>query len=373
MRRGPAETYVGLDAVRFGAALGVAFYHLGYWWWLPAQSHDVDQLFHSSFGMIAPHARWGNVGVQIFFVLSGFIIAASASGRSWHSFLKGRALRLYPAAWLAAGVLYLVRDSDADLLRRSLNTLALSPFGPWLSGVFWTLGVEIAFYALVAVAIAAGWRLWTFGALFGLLGSTFWLARLLDHATGGHLTHAFAAIENSVAGQLLVVQNCYFALGIALWSIHISGLTRAKLGLFTFFATAGLVASFSAARYAIRTQGGSMDEAIEPLLIWLFAVALIVCSIKFQAALWRRFQRWGPIVRRAGLATYPLYLIHSQLGRFIMLWSQGLGTWLSFALGVSAAIAVAFIIAALERWPRAALKAVLHPRPAKRNVASDLP
>src|SRR5258706_15154943 len=58
----------------------------------------ADVLYPSA----APFTWFGWGGVEIFFVISGFVIANSASRSSPTEFLLGRALRLYPAVWVCA-------------------------------------------------------------------------------------------------------------------------------------------------------------------------------------------------------------------------------------------------------------------------------
>src|SRR5262245_1362248 len=75
----------GLDIVRFFAAVSVAAFH--FTWQNPSAIHA---------------APWGWVGVEIFFVISGLVIARSARDSSPARFIAGRFLRLYPAAWVCA-------------------------------------------------------------------------------------------------------------------------------------------------------------------------------------------------------------------------------------------------------------------------------
>ena len=85
----PSESKVdyiyGVDLVRFVSAAGVAAYHLN--------ESKYTRPWSVPFG-------W--VGVQIFFVISGLVIANSARGASLQQFVVHRFLRLYPAAWCAA-------------------------------------------------------------------------------------------------------------------------------------------------------------------------------------------------------------------------------------------------------------------------------
>lgn len=101
-----------LDPLRFGAAVGVAIFHQMFWSWawvsigVPGSERYVaaDVLYPSA----AAFTWFGWVGVEIFFVISGFVIANSASKASPTEFLLGRVLRLYPAVWIAATASFLV-------------------------------------------------------------------------------------------------------------------------------------------------------------------------------------------------------------------------------------------------------------------------
>src|ERR1700760_4093119 len=102
-----------LDPLRSPAALGVAVFHLTFWSWAwastgtaPGFEHYVSAGLH--FESAAPFTWFGWVGVEIFFVISGFVIANSASNASAKEFLFGRVLRLYPAVWICSTLTFMV-------------------------------------------------------------------------------------------------------------------------------------------------------------------------------------------------------------------------------------------------------------------------
>src|ERR1700750_2863052 len=102
-----------LDPLRFAAALGAAVLHLTFWSWAGSSPGVAPGFEHCvsaglQFQSAAPFTWFGWVGVEIFFVISGFVIANSAAKSSPSEFLRGRALRLYPAVWVCATLTFLV-------------------------------------------------------------------------------------------------------------------------------------------------------------------------------------------------------------------------------------------------------------------------
>jgi len=115
-------------------------------------------------------AHFGFAGVDVFFVISGFIMATITAGRFGSiagalDFLGRRALRIFPLYWLCSAVIVLalfVRpDSlDASFAEKSIvHSLLLWPQegGPLLE-VGWTLTYEMFFYAMTAIALAVSAR-----------------------------------------------------------------------------------------------------------------------------------------------------------------------------------------------------------------------
>ncbi|MDF9815190.1 peptidoglycan/LPS O-acetylase OafA/YrhL [Streptomyces sp. SPB162] len=88
-----------LDGLRLVAALMVCFYHYA------GRGGDAWKAWGQTPALVFPElskvAVYGPLGVQIFFVISGFVICMSGWGRTLKSFAVSRATRLYPAYWAA--------------------------------------------------------------------------------------------------------------------------------------------------------------------------------------------------------------------------------------------------------------------------------
>lgn len=98
----------------------------------------------------------GAAGVDLFFVISGFIMATCTGGRRSGEFLADRAWRIYPL-WLIAVTPWLLMTSPTVLV--VIRSLTLWPvyghqfIDPAL-GVGWTLSFELLFYLGFALALA---------------------------------------------------------------------------------------------------------------------------------------------------------------------------------------------------------------------------
>ena len=163
-----------LELARGLAALWVFFFH-------------VRDLFDSS-PIIYSLASYGNLGVPMFFVISGYVITFSAESslknkKSPFSFLKARFLRIYPAFWASVAVVlftpYLIelissfQSGEYVAPGNALTKYTLIEWANFLAlikvfwaasndlqaefsainSVYWTLAIEFQFYFMVFIAL----------------------------------------------------------------------------------------------------------------------------------------------------------------------------------------------------------------------------
>lgn len=153
--------YPGIDVIRFLSALLVIGFHVGFSVWQDGRRTPFAIPGAVAFPESASAFWFGWVGVEIFFVISGLVIAQSAVGKSCGEFARSRVLRLYPAVWICAPLtalvlLYASTSSPRHIALQLLGSFTLSPvFLPYIDGQYWTLGVEIVFYAVVAATVCA--------------------------------------------------------------------------------------------------------------------------------------------------------------------------------------------------------------------------
>lgn len=307
------EYFYALDLVRFSAALMVVFYHLGWSTWSLPTSLGAS-LVGGVYQLpeMEAFAWWGAVGVQIFFVISGFVIANSANGATPIQFLRSRLERLYPAVWIIAPITALVWVASGamgagEIIERLARSITLAPMGPWIDGVYWTLPCEIFFYALVFVLLCFGGfrKLEIFAIALASASGIFNILYLLNAFELVELEWVHLFAEGSLK-PLLPYYGILFALGVLAWLDRQNLLSRAG--------RATAVGATLVCLAQISEWGMQLNETswLVPVLVWSFAILIV------------RYSRWSPPlgfqrgVRTIGLITYPLYLIHFTVGCFLM-------------------------------------------------------
>lgn len=343
---------VGLDLLRFAAALLVVVYHLGHRAWAAPLGGSMIRDFipySPAYPELEPVAWLGWVGVQIFFVISGFVIANSAERTSPFAFLRSRVIRLAPAIWICAtltlSVYVLVKGLDGGVAKEYIRTVFLPAFpdGPWIDSVYWTLVVEIVFYAIifallltdrfrridwlmVVMALSSGglWVAWGFfGFGEGLLTSKFGLWSLLRH-------------------------GCFFAIGIALWLLFYKKVTLLRLAMLALAVAGGLFEVRELAEAKVEALGRDLS-VLSAQGLFLAGVLTVVLSTLFNRQITAALGASPGVTRSIGMATYPLYLVHNIVGVALLngLVFVGLGRAVALPVAVASMVAVAWAVSTL--------------------------
>ena len=78
-----------IDILRIFAAFLVVFYHYLF------RGHAADSMMSTNFPF-GELLKYGYLGVDLFFIISGFVITKSIENRSLKQFIIARFIRLYP-------------------------------------------------------------------------------------------------------------------------------------------------------------------------------------------------------------------------------------------------------------------------------------
>jgi peptidoglycan/LPS O-acetylase OafA/YrhL len=337
-----AREIIALDLLRFVSAMLVVAFHYGSAFarapsWTSAETLRGLPIPDSA----TPWTWFGWIGVELFFVISGFVIAMSAEGASRGAFLRRRALRLMPAAWICATATLLVlmmAVPATGLIREWLRSIAFWQGGPWIDPSYWTLGIEVIFYAVIATTLGRAGRAETIervAVLLGSLSAAFWLFAILAGWAATPL------MDYRPAQLLLLPHGCFFALGVLAWAMLNRAVTPSRMLMFAIFFAAGLTEI--AGRTVERTHAlGIAAGPLVPILVFSIGLGVVLGSARMQRLLAPRID--ARLAATLGLMTYPLYLIHQEVGAAIVSISMRHGA------PFLAAIALALAIALISAW-----------------------
>lgn len=195
------DRHIKLDVInglRGVAICAVVWQHLFALYFKPGSG------FYRFGGSTVPYfyLSYGWIGVQLFFLLSGFVLylpiaqgrVPLATRRDWLVFYRRRAQRLLPLYYIAA-LLCLVLNQDAPIheskflleliaIAGALFTFAPHGFEPHFNPPLWSLGVEIWFSILFPV-IALGLRRLGAARLLAITLAIGWVSRYLGYGLPG--------------------------------------------------------------------------------------------------------------------------------------------------------------------------------------------
>lgn len=267
-----------IDPLRGIAAMAVAWFHF---------THGAPRFLPD--GWLKSTGTYGWMGVEIFFVISGFVLPFSmyAGGyhltQHWFTFFKKRLTRLEPpyllSILLVLALLFLSSHTPGfagqsprlrlpDLLAHVAYLNAFTG-GDWVNPVYWTLAVEFQFYLTISLA-------------FPVLVHK-------NRRLGMAVLLLLAALSLTTKNtSLLPLYLDLFAIGIATFQFYVGRWTGRQYALFLIALSAIAV-----------TAHGAL------ITIVALSTALVIAFVKWRPPIW--FVKLGAV-------SYSLYLLHVPIG-----------------------------------------------------------
>ncbi|MBI5256399.1 MAG: acyltransferase [Burkholderiales bacterium] len=266
----------------------------------------------------------GHFGVNLFFIISGFVIFMTLERtREPMDFVVSRFSRLFPAYWLAVLLTFTITHAlglpqKLVSAQAALGNVVMihNLFGvPHVDGVYWTLEVELMFYA-------------------GMF--TLYRLRRLDQV---HLA----------LGAMLALRIAYH-LGQRLWGVDLLPWTLYRILIVQFLPWFTLgIATYLWLQHADRThRRRAAGMAVAALLtlaltegLGMGLLALALAGAVFAAASGALgVLRLRPLVW-LGAISYPLYLVHENIGWSVLLRLHAAGIEANLAVLLTLALALA--------------------------------
>lgn len=341
---GNSTYYSLLDLLRFLAALSVMMLH--YFSNVFKDSGNTLQGYENwAYNFVSTWARHGYLGVELFFIISGFVIFNSLKS-DYKSYIWSRFSRLYPLFWIICTFTYFINVlfyylKSTDIVPLPFYKYLLNLFiinngqvANMVDGSYWTLSIEIIFYIYIGIFtykigkdkilyFFSFWLIYTFMAYYlgfsEMLISKLLLVRYAPYFIFGGAT-------------ALLLQN-YFAINKNIKTLKantikivIKNLNYNKI-LLKFILPIGLIySSYLLIHYisfklnilagivTITNQFNIFTPSALILMDYILLVFLICTLISIYIDRKHIYPHFIKTLKILGLATYPLYLIHQKIG-----------------------------------------------------------
>lgn len=289
-----------LDLLRFVAAIAVMMHHFT---GVPQGSWNGDPRI--IFPSLSTVTRFGHLGVNLFFLISGFVILMSVWKRTPGEFAISRITRLFPAYWVSVALSFVLFEipglvgKPPGTISRFLPNLTMLQSGVGagpLEVPYWTLWVELHFYVLIALLV---WRGVTYGRCVAFM--TAWL-----------FAGVFAQETNSAFLKAMLITDWapYFIAGMAFFLVYRHG---SNIALWLLIGCCWALSVYYSLRTVLPWQAWpGVHEYVFPAVITFIFV--LMALVAFHRLSWLR---WRPLTF-LGALTYPLYLLHETVSRVVI-------------------------------------------------------
>jgi len=333
-----------LDPLRLLAAFAVLLYHYSIYF----EASDISLIAIS---------RYGYLGVDFFFLLSGFVIMASAQNRSAFEFAFARGLRIYPAfiicLLLTVFISYLISGTSIPLKNAIANATIFNDYLgiPNVDGVYWTLQAEIKFYGCIFILLLTG--------LF--VYHRYWIGLWLLIA----IIHYFYKQPFFMGWFINPSYSFYFIAGVSAYLLSKNKRDLNAQCCFWISSTFCVLISGEQATGFLSNPSPATVLNVR-LLVAIFCVFFFVLALGLLNI--KRVPGWWVYL---GAISYPLYLLHNRAGKALI--DNFMGTidtyWLLLMVTLAIVLVALLIHCCVEKTTDKAGKQLLK-RFLRKNKAS---
>jgi peptidoglycan/LPS O-acetylase OafA/YrhL len=292
----PRERFYELDLFRFVAALFVVLHHYLF------RGQVADGYSPVTFAPWLTTLGQYTTGFNFFFMTTGFLLLMNAQSKTPRQFVVSRAQRLYPALWVCCTITYLISlvTQNPRFMVSPFDYLAnLTMFNgfvgiPYVDGAYWTMIISLKFNLLLLLVM-----------MLGQVKHMYWLAcAWLAYSA----LLAFGINIPYVDFFLLSSYAPFFIAGMMVYLLRSDG---QKLKYWLLFAASYVAALYYVVQDAQAKQAHYQVPYSNTVFILINTVYYFMfILIALNKTKWLQV----PFFATLGLITYPLFLLHQNIG-----------------------------------------------------------
>jgi peptidoglycan/LPS O-acetylase OafA/YrhL len=254
----------------------------------------IPGLTNTDLGLISDMASYGHIALFAFFIMSGMMIVQIVQRQKLSTFVTHRMTRVYPTFVVCLSLTSLLGIGELGrmhvgfwqyLANLTINAEALG-YRP-ADASYWTLRVEIIFYAMIVAVAMLGWL------------------RHIQAVVAVWIALQVVAAPFFPRAPLLGTDYYFLAAGCVMGLLYQRRNERLNLALLAVTALLGT------RTIIIASRGMPFDP-------WIGIVLMMGVFVLFLAM--RGSDIRLPWARRIGSFTYPLYLLHFKIGTIMLIW-----------------------------------------------------
>ncbi|PWS33759.1 acyltransferase family protein [Pedobacter paludis] len=293
-----------IDLFRFLAALAVMIFHYTFRGFYSGKLSIID------YPSISWLTKYLYLGVDLFFIISGFVIFMSMKNSTLPKFIVSRISRIYPAFWVAVTFtsLVILFSKDPKFIISTKQyfanlTLFNSAVGiENIDGVYWSLIIELKFYFLMGILLLLNGM-----DKIKILMISWLLLSFIMYFTGSNIL-----ITKILKTIFFPQYSSYFIAGMIFYLVYDKGNSIVYFIMLFFCYVLSVLTSLE----RIVDFSHDFNSPFNPTIIILSITAFYLLMLGVSIGKLQFLNRKNFVV--LGAITYPLYLIHQNIGFIII-------------------------------------------------------
>jgi peptidoglycan/LPS O-acetylase OafA/YrhL len=282
-----------IDVCRIMGALGIMLYHYTY------RTTTVNGFEGPMFPIIEHVTKYGFLGVNLFFMISGFVILFSAHDKSSLLFAVSRIDRLFPVYWISVTLTFImahITHQGHTLFEYLMNLTMVNDYFNVrnLDSVYWSLQAELKFYVFIYLLILTR----------QIQRHDIWIPAWL----GATICHLLWGQPFFMGWFINPSYSSYFIAGIVFCLIYRDGINFRNIALV-------LLSYAVSIAHCLRQVDNFLyspslyDKYTASIIVSLIFLAFYLISTK------NILIRKSVYLVKFGAMTYPLFLLHGNIGK----------------------------------------------------------